>query len=218
MTEQMKAVGDIGRRIALRREQLGLTREQVSARAGTATGYLQYVEEQPTAVPDPGFLLRLADALETSVSSLHGGDTDLPPGTGRAARHPELAKLGPDECWAHLSTHGVGRVTVSTPDGPAIAPVNYTVADRAIAFRTAPGATPALAAGTETAFEVDHIDEALSQGWSVLVVGHADHVTDPEAVRKFAEAAHTEPWAGGERELWVRIEPERVTGRRILVS
>ncbi|WP_127361118.1 pyridoxamine 5'-phosphate oxidase family protein [Actinacidiphila soli] len=217
MTEQTKATGDIGRRIALRREQLGLTREQVSDRAGTAPGYLQYVEEQPAAAPDLGFMLRLAEALETSLSRLHGGDADLPPGTGRAARHPELVELAPDECWAHLATHGVGRIAVSTPDGPAIAPVNYTVADRAVAFRTAAGATPALAAGTETAFEVDHIDEALSQGWSVLVVGHADHVTDPGAVRRLADAARTGPWAGGDRELWVRIEPVRVTGRRILV-
>ncbi|WP_127356275.1 helix-turn-helix domain-containing protein [Actinacidiphila soli] len=218
MTEQAKVTGDIGRRIALRRGELGLTREEVAARAGAAPGYLQYVEEQPAATPDVNFLLRLAEALGISLSQLHGGDADLPPGTGRAAVHPELVELGPEECWTHLSTHGVGRIAVSTSDGsPAIAPVNYTVVDRAIVFRTANGTTPALAAGTEPAFEVNHIDEALSQGWSVLVTGHADQVTDPDAVRQFAEAAHTEPWAGGEREMWVRIEPGRVTGRRILV-
>jgi transcriptional regulator with XRE-family HTH domain len=217
MTEDPKATGDIGRRIAQRRQKLGLTREEVAARAGAAPGYLQYVEEHPEASPDVNFLLRLAEALETSLGRLHGGDTGLPPGTGRAGRHPELVELGPEECWDHLSTHGVGRIAVSTPDGsPAIAPVNYTVVDRAITFRTASGATPALAVGTETAFEVDHIDEALSEGWSVLVTGHAEGVTDPDAVRRLAEAAHTEPWAGGERELWVHVEAERLTGRRIL--
>lgn len=217
MTEPMNATGDIGRRIALRREQLGLTREQAAARAGTAPEYLQYVEEQPVAAPELGFLLRLAEALETSVSQLRGGDADLPPGTGQAAGHSELVELEPEECWAHLASHGVGRIAVSTPDGPAIAPVNYTVVDRSVAFRTAPGATPALAAGTDTAFEVDHLDEALSQGWSVLVVGRAERVTDPDIVRRLTDAAHSRPWVGDGRELWVRIEPRRVTGRRILV-
>jgi transcriptional regulator with XRE-family HTH domain len=218
MTEDTNATGDIGRRIAQRREELGLTREEAAARAGAAPGYLRYVEENPEATPEVNFLLRLAEALEISLGRLHGGDADLPPGTGRAGRHPELLELGPEECWDRLSTHGVGRIAVSRPDGsPAIAPVNYTVVDRAITFRTASGATPALAVGTETAFEVDHIDEALSQGWSVLVTGHADSVTDPDTVRRLADAAHTEPWAGGERELWVHVEAERLTGRRILV-
>ncbi|MFF1682353.1 pyridoxamine 5'-phosphate oxidase family protein [Streptomyces sp. NPDC058256] len=173
------------------------------------------MEERPNAAPSTGFLIRLADALATTVAQLRGNNADLPPGTGQAAYHPELTELGPGECWARLSTHGVGRVSVSTPDGPAIVPVNYTVVDGAVAFRTAPGATPALAAGTEAAFEVDHIDDALSQGWSVLVVGRAEHVTDPATVRHLVGAARSAPWAGGDRELWVRIAPERVSGRRI---
>jgi len=211
------AAGDIGRRVALRREQLGLTREETAARAGTAPGYLHYVEEQPTAAPGMSFLIRLADALETTVSQLRGGDADLPPGAGRAAYHPEFVELTPEECRALLASHGVGRVAVSTPHGPAIVPVNYSVVDGAIVFRTTHGATPALAAGSEVAFEVDHLDEALSQGWSVLVVGHAEHVTDPGAARRLSGLARSAPWAGGDRELWVRISPERLTGRRIRV-
>jgi nitroimidazol reductase NimA-like FMN-containing flavoprotein (pyridoxamine 5'-phosphate oxidase superfamily) len=206
--------GDIGRRMVLRREQLGLTREEVAAGAGATPGYL---EEQPTAAPDMGFLRRLAEALETTVTQLRGGNDDLPPGIGGAAYHPELMELDPEECRARLFTHGVGRLAVSTPDGPAIIPVYYAVVEGAVVFRTAPGATPALAAGTEVAFEVDRIDEALSQGWSVLVVGRAEYVTDPVAARHLADRARSGPWAGGDRELWVRIDPERVTGRRIRV-
>jgi nitroimidazol reductase NimA-like FMN-containing flavoprotein (pyridoxamine 5'-phosphate oxidase superfamily) len=217
VSEPVRSIGDIGRRVALRREQLGLTRGQVAARAGTAPAYLQYVEEQPTAAPGISFVIRLANALETTVAELRGGGADLPPGVGRAAYHPELLELDPEECRARLSTHGVGRVAVSTPNGPAIVPVNYAVVDGAVVFRTAPDATAASAAGTEAAFEVDHIDEALSQGWSVLVVGPAEYVTGPAAVQHLADEARTGPWAGGDRELWVRIAPERVTGRRIQV-
>src|SRR5438105_9813849 len=56
---------DLGRRATLRRQQLGLSREEVAARAGASPDYVRYVEER-AADPDIGFLLRLADALETT--------------------------------------------------------------------------------------------------------------------------------------------------------
>ncbi|WP_010472543.1 pyridoxamine 5'-phosphate oxidase family protein, partial [Streptomyces somaliensis] len=76
---------------------------------------------------------------------------------------------------------------------------------------------PGRAAGREVAFEVDHIDEAFSRGWSVLLVGPARVVTDPGEARALAERAFTTPWAGAERDLWVVVAPARVTGRRIRV-
>ncbi|MEU9794483.1 DUF1918 domain-containing protein [Streptomyces sparsogenes] len=206
--------GDIGRRVVSERKRQGLTREETARRAGVAPSYLAYLEERP-ADPTLATLIRLAAALGTSVAALRGGGVDLPPGQGQALLHPRLRDLGPDECRACLSTHGVGRVAVSTPEGPAVVPVNYEVVDDAIAFRTAPVSVPAAAVGTEVAFEVDHVDEAMSQGWSVLVVGPARAVTEPDAVRRLADRAHTTPWPGGEREMWVSIRPTRLSGRRI---
>jgi transcriptional regulator with XRE-family HTH domain len=211
------ARGDIGRRIAQRREELGLTREKAASRAGTAPGYVQYLEEQSTAMPGTAVLIRLADALQTSVAALRGGDADLPPGVGRAARHPELVELSAEECWIRLSRHGVGRLAIDTPEGPTIVPLNYTVIDGAVMFRTASDTVPATAVGAHVAFEVDHIDEALSQGWSVLIRGFARAVTDPDAVRRLTELAYSGPWAGGERDVWVRLEPVDTSGRRITV-
>ncbi|MFI2370794.1 helix-turn-helix domain-containing protein [Streptomyces sp. NPDC018833] len=208
--------GDIGRRVAARRQQLGLSREDVALRAGSAPGYIEYLEEQ-TATPGMGFLLRLADALETTVTALTGGGADVPPGSGRAAHRPELVELAEDECWALLGAHGVGRVAVAGRDGPAILPVNYLVAEGEVAFRTSPEAVPGQAAGQEIAFEVDHIDEAFSRGWSVLIVGRARSVTDKDAVGELEHRAYSVPWAGGERDVWIALTPERVTGRRILV-
>ncbi|MGW2745570.1 DUF1918 domain-containing protein [Streptomyces sp. NPDC001450] len=206
--------GDIGRRVAAERERQGLSREETARRAAMAPDYLAYLEER-AADPSLATLIRLASALGTSVAALRGGGVDLPPGQGHALLHPQLRDLSPDECRALLSTHGVGRVAVSTPDGPAVVPVNYEVIDDAIAYRTTPDSVPAAAVGAEVAFEVDHVDEALSQGWSVLVVGPARVVTEPDVVRRLAEHAHAEPWAGGEREMWVSIRPRRLTGRRI---
>lgn len=208
---------DIGRRIALERARQGLTRTETARRARMAPEYLAYLEER-RADPSLASLIRLAAALGTTAAALRGGGIDLPPGRGQALLHPRLRDLEADECRALLSTHGVGRVAVSTPDGPAVIPVNYEVVDDAIVFRTAPGSAPAAAMGTDVAFEVDHVDEAMSQGWSVLAVGPARAVTEPDAVRRLADRAHTTPWAGGNRELWISIQPERLTGRSISPS
>ena len=210
--------GDIGRRVAAERERQRLSREETARRARMSPEYLAYLEERP-ADPSVATLIRLADALGTTVGSLRGGGMDLPPGQGHALLHPRLRDLTPVECRTLLSTHGVGRIAVSASDGrPAVVPVNYEVVDEAIVFRTAPDSVPAEAVGTDVAFEVDHLDEARSQGWSVLAVGPASVVTDPDAMRALARRAHTTPWAGGDREMWVSIRPTTLTGRRITTA
>ncbi|MGW7381734.1 pyridoxamine 5'-phosphate oxidase family protein [Streptomyces sp. NPDC054794] len=207
--------GDIGRRVGVERRRRGLSLEVTAQRARMSPSYLAHLEEQP-ADPTMAALIRLADALGTDVTALLSGGTDAPPGQGHALLHPQLRDLGPDECRRLLSTHGVGRIAMSRPDGrPAVVPVNYEVVDEAIVFRTAPESVAAAAVETEVAFEVDHLDDALSQGWSVLAVGPANVVTEPDAVRRLTRHAHTQPWAGGEREMWVSIRPTSLTGRRI---
>ncbi|GAA2377953.1 helix-turn-helix domain-containing protein [Streptomyces carpaticus] len=216
MTAPADGRGDLGRRAAARRSELGLSRAEVAQRAGFAEEYLAHLEEHPGVVPGTATLLRLAGALRTSVPALLGGEQDLPPGLGQAAAHPELVELTEQECRERLGRHGVGRIALYTEHGPAVLPVNYTVVDGSVVYRTAHGSTPGQAVGQEVAFEVDHVDEAMSRGWSVLVVGRALQVGAPEEeVRRLAREARSEPWAGGERELWVRVQPERVTGRRI---
>lgn len=224
MTEQLSSrtaesppMGDLGRRLVQRRTLLGLSCEETAARAGMATSYLRYLEEQPVVAPGMGALLRLAGALLTTVTELTGGDHERPPGPGRAARHAEFTALTTAECRALLSTHGVGRLAVPTATGPAVVPVNYTVVDGAIVFRTAVGSTPALAAGLPVAFEVDRIDDAFSSGWSVLVRGDARAVTDLAEARRLDGVAYSAPWSGGRRTLWIRIEPRVLSGRRIAV-
>ncbi|MFD8236645.1 helix-turn-helix domain-containing protein [Streptomyces sp. NPDC059696] len=210
--------GDLGRRITQRRTELGLSRQEAAARAGMSPAYLQYLEERPPADPGAGTLLRLAGALKTTVWHLTGGDTELPPGLGRAARTPRFRELTEAECRSLLSTHGVGRLAVPADSGPLVVPLNYSVVDGGIVFRTEPGTAPAQADGQRVAFEVDRIDEAFSEGWSVLVRGPATTVMDPDETARLAEQAYSTPWAGGRRDLWLRIEPVAVTGRRISVT
>ncbi|MGW0080375.1 DUF1918 domain-containing protein [Streptomyces sp. NPDC003393] len=206
--------GDFGRRLAAVRRSQGLSLEETARRARMSPQYLAYLEQRPS---EPGIatVLRLADALGTTLVTLRGGDQELPPGQGQALLHPRLTDLSQDECRALLSTHGVGRIAFTGPDGPTALPVNYDVMDDAVFFRTAPGSAPAGAVGNEVAFETDHIDDTMSRGWSVLAVGRADAVGDPEMLRRLRERAHSQPWAGGARPLWVRVLLTRLTGRRI---
>ncbi|MEU6912798.1 helix-turn-helix domain-containing protein [Streptomyces olindensis] len=212
-----RPAGDLGRRISQRRTALGLSRQETAAQAGMAPAYLQYLEERPGADPGAGTLLRLAGVLRTTVWHLTGGDTELPPGLGRAAWAPRFAELTEAECRALLATHGVGRLAVAADAGPVVLPVNYSVVDGAIVFRTEPGTVLAGADGRQVAFEVDRVDEAFSEGWSVLVRGPARAVTDPDETARLDDQAYSPPWAGGRRELWLRVEPVAVTGRRITV-
>ncbi|MGK5533764.1 helix-turn-helix domain-containing protein [Streptomyces sp. URMC 129] len=204
---------DVGRRVALRREQLGLSRDEVAARAGVAPQYLRYLEERP-ASPSVASLARVARALEISVAELTGAER--PVGSTCPPPHGEMVELDPDECYELVAAHSVGRVAVTGPGGPAIVPVSYGLVEGAVVFRTMPGAGPSHAADAEeTAFEVDALDEAQGAGWSVLLVGPARRVTDPAEVARLAQEVPAGPWASGDRDLWVRLRPVRATGRRV---
>jgi transcriptional regulator with XRE-family HTH domain len=208
--------GDLGRRVAERRAELGLSREQVSAKAGIVPGYLAYLEERPGARPSSTALLHLAAALETTVAVLQGAGTGRPPGAGSPpAGLPILEVLPPSACWERLTTGGIGRVVFDSGEGPTALPVNYRVLDGDIVFRTGKGSIAhAVTAGGVLGFEVDHLDEALGEGWSVLVRGGGELVADEEEIGRI-KALAIEPWAGGERRLYVRLRAAEVSGRLI---
>ncbi|MFI9722728.1 pyridoxamine 5'-phosphate oxidase family protein [Streptomyces sp. NPDC052396] len=201
-------------RAALRREQLGMTQTELAHRAGMSVAYLRQLEKFSGDF-DPAALMRLAAALEMSYEELVRGRDDAPPGQPAAAAHPRLMRLSEGECWARLGTHGIGRLSLSVDTGPVVLPVNFVVDARTIVYRTDPAGAAAAPAGAQLAFETDRIDDQLRNGWSVLVVGTADHVTDPAVVRALAERPGSAPWAGGVRNLWVRIVPGRISGRTI---
>ncbi|MET3982807.1 pyridoxamine 5'-phosphate oxidase family protein [Streptomyces sp. PvR034] len=208
------ARGDLGRRVTARREELGLTREELAERCGAAASYTAYVEER-AAAPGMGMLVCLADGLGTTVAELTGRTTESPPGTGAAMRDCELTGLGEAECHRLLSTHGIGRVGFCDLEGLAAFPVNYVVVGREIAFRTAAHSRLAEAAGTEVAFEVDHIDDAMREGWSVMAVGDVSGVSDGARVSHLHAVARSLPWAGGPHTHWMTMTPTRITGRRV---
>lgn len=208
------SASDLARRVAHRRDQLGLSRDEVALRAGMTAGYLDYLEHSPAVALPRGSLIRLAGALETTVDHLRGGTVDRPPGPGRAGPHPHLDILTPEECEAHLAGGGIGRLVYLDAGVPLALPVNFRLLAGDIVFRTRTDGVLAAAAGTVVSFEVDHIDEAMSEGWSVLLSGHAHLVDDPGELEQIA-ALGIEPWPGGGRDAVIRIDAETVSGRRI---
>ena len=129
-----------------------------------------------------------------------------------------FAVLNENECFGLLHQGSIGRVAVTIGAIPAIFPVNYCVLGGAIYFRTAVGAK--LAVATEravVAFQVDEIDKTYHQGWSVLAVGIATEITDRAFCARLARLP-LQPWAPGEKDHYVRIWPEFVSGRRICFS
>ena len=132
-----------------------------------------------------------------------------------------LTELDEAESLRLIAQGEIGRIAYASRFGPAVLPVNYKWHDGAIVFRTARHSAldedlqTGIAGGEYiVAFEIDELDMAMRQGWSVLIQGPAHHV-ESEAERKAAAEAGVEPWAGGVRELFIRIVPTRITGRRI---
>lgn len=134
---------------------------------------------------------------------------DGPPG-GRALR-----RLSVPECLALLSRGGVGRIAFTQGPAPVILPVNYALDGVAVVLRTAADSHLAsLPDGEGVALEVDQVDPDYHTGWSVLLRGRLDRVTDPAELRRCRELP-LGVYAPGTRDQWRRISPATITGRRI---
>jgi nitroimidazol reductase NimA-like FMN-containing flavoprotein (pyridoxamine 5'-phosphate oxidase superfamily) len=138
--------------------------------------------------------------------------------TSQAERPTEqstISMLSTEECLALLGSTGVGRVAFVGPSGPVIHPVNYLMDHDTVVLRTSPYTMLGEHATGQLAFEVDDLDAWLTQGWSVLVTGQSAPVDDPEESIALRRSELLRPWVEGNRNLFVRITPQRITGRRV---
>ena len=206
---------DLARRIAARRKEKGLSVDDLAAAAGIDPGYLAYFERSPDANLSGGTLLLIALALGTSPRELLGGTTDEPPGRGRARPHASLNELTAEQCVTHLSANGVGRIVYATPRGPVALPVNYEFTEGQVVFSTDDAKATRLAAAETVGFEIDRVDDVLSEGWSVVVTGRCRRVGDPDEIQRLSSFG-LEPWAGGDRHELMAIAPAETTGRVIV--
>lgn len=204
----------VRRRTAERRTRLGLSEGALATRVGMSPRYLQQVLGAGPGFDQGGFV-RIATALGLTYRELLEGREDMPPGRTGPGPRPVLTHLSEEECWDRLGTHGVGRIALPVHPGPAVLPVNYAVESGTILYRTAPDGSAAAATGAAVSFQVDRLDDRLGQGWSVLVTGTAERIEDAATIRELTDRHLTRPWAGGKRPLWIRIQPQTLSGRRI---
>ncbi|WP_039923287.1 pyridoxamine 5'-phosphate oxidase family protein [Amycolatopsis decaplanina] len=131
------------------------------------------------------------------------------------ADRQQLEVLDRGQCLDLLRTVRVGRLVFTEDALPAVQPVNFRLKRDHLVIRVAGGAKLAAATGNAVvAFQTDELDPDLRTGWSVTVVGHANLITD---VTELVDVSGTwlEPWVDGRRDHFIRIEVEKVTGRRL---
>ena len=119
--------------------------------------------------------------------------------------------LDEDECWRLLADTTLGRFAVAVPNGVDVFPINYLTHHRELFFRSAPGSKLVdLTREPRVAFEID--GEHARHVWSVVVHGTARRLAaDDEIDDSGIQSLQT--WHPSEKNNYVRIRPESVTGR-----
>ena len=127
-----------------------------------------------------------------------------------------LIELDRAECLELLAAKSVGRIAYVGDTGARILPVNYILADNSVIFRTVPdGEIFRHALSSNCAFEIDETDEFFESGWSVVAVGRLQLATEDDFAR-MRYGRQPEPWAAGNRSMFVRLPCEQVSGRRVI--
>lgn len=128
---------------------------------------------------------------------------------------PVTEALDVAACLRLIDQQPVGRVAFVADGAPMVLPVNFLREDDKIVFRTVAGSKLIAASMAQpVAFEVDDFDPATRTGWSVVIHGLAETVLPGEPLDRL-EARGLDTWVEEGAHHWVRIHPDRITGRRI---
>lgn len=128
-----------------------------------------------------------------------------------------IGVIDPAECVTLLESTPLGRVGFAVDGAQVILPVNFLWFEDAVVFRTLEGQKMDAAIFVQpVAFEVDAWDPEERTGWSVLVKGLAHRVNQWAEIEAL-ERQGLVPWSKRKwRPYWVRIDPDEITGRRLL--
>ena len=187
----------------------------LAARADMSPDYLAALERDPTLHVSASALIRLAASMDVTVEQLMGAGRLSPTGAGGPIGRPALTAMGPEECAALLTVGGVGRFVFDGPEGPdgGAGQLPGRRRGRGVPDRGGCPCWPDPIPGP-VAFEVDQIDDDLREGWSVLATGRSEIASEPGELDRLRELP-VEPWAAGDKGVYVRVHPEHLTGRRI---
>lgn len=155
---------------------------------------------------------------------------------------PRMETLDRHRCVELLAGAGIGRLafelapprpagSLAEPRGhddrpderqaPGVVPLSYLLdgpeGDESLVFRTTYGSRLGRSAvGSPVSFEVDELRPSAQEGWSVVVSGHAEQITDQAELERLGR--RLQPWAPGFKELFLRLPLEQVSGRRLVAQ
>jgi len=119
-----------------------------------------------------------------------------------------------------LGSVSLGRIVFTARALPAIRPVTHLVDGDRVIIRTDRSAAIIselrARAGTVVAYEADAIDMTEHLGWSVIVVGVAHRVIDPDEATAYRRALR--PWVNGAKDQVIAIHADMVTGFRLVAG
>jgi len=119
-----------------------------------------------------------------------------------------------------LGSVSLGRIVFTARALPAIRPVTHLVDGDRVIIRTDRDAAIIselrARAGAVVAYEADAIDTAEHLGWSVIVVGLAHRVIDPDQAAFYRGVLR--PWVSGAKDQVIAIHADMVTGFRLVAD
>jgi Pyridoxamine 5'-phosphate oxidase len=119
-----------------------------------------------------------------------------------------------------LGSVPLGRIVFTARALPAIRPVTHLVDGDYVIIRTDRDAAITselrVQSGTVVAYEADAIDMTEHLGWSVIVVGVAHRVIDPDEAAIYRRALR--PWVTGAKDQVIAIHADMVTGFRLVAD
>ena len=131
-----------------------------------------------------------------------------------AAHRGRLGLLDELECIRLLGEAKLGRIALSVGALPAIYPIRFALLGRDPVFRTHPQAGLVEAtSGNVVCLQADDADPDGDDGWSVMVTGPAEVLSEPEVLAEARELP-LPPWVGA-ADAFVRIGAVMVSGRRL---
>jgi nitroimidazol reductase NimA-like FMN-containing flavoprotein (pyridoxamine 5'-phosphate oxidase superfamily) len=135
----------------------------------------------------------------------------------RVDAHRDLAVLDRDTCLELLRTHHVGRIGLSVGALPVVMPVNYALAGERLVVCSEPGVKlEAARKGVIACLEIDDFDTMTHAGWSVLVTGRLDEMTDANEIKR-AQHLPLSPWVPMSDPHYMSLSTELISGRSLRV-
>ena len=149
------------------------------------------------------------------------GETTTP-SIARASRESESSEhdrveegfeaIPEDRCMNLLREGAVGLLALIGAEAPDLRPVNFSLHRQQIVMRTGRGRIfESARIGAAASFVISEFDRFEHSGWSVVIKGRLS-VGDPSdsAIR-----TRVRPWSMSEKEEWVLLSIDEISGREI---